>query len=86
MTGNSLYVVVNETSTVGKVWVYINDNSYPTLSEYMLSDTETNTNYHVIMMEHQMPMNMTVQIGVYANPYLINGNAPFTIVAWSPDF
>jgi len=86
VNSSALYILVKETSSTGLVWVYV-AKSYPTIRQYLYSDTQTNTNTHVIAIELSAPETVTYQIGVYANPFTQpNQNIAYQIVAWSPNF
>jgi len=83
---SSVHIAVRETNSNGWLWVFVAKET-PTLRNYLYSDTETNTNIHILNIELNEQDPITYQIGIYTNPYsLADRNITYNIIAWSPDF
>jgi len=82
---SALYIVMKEKSTSGELWLYV-AKTFPTIRQYLYSDTQTNTNVHIIAIENDVSETTTYQIGVYSNPFsLPSQTISYSIVAWSPN-
>eukprot|EP01121_Diplochlamys_sp_Union-15-3_P008003 TRINITY_DN208_c0_g1_i5.p1 TRINITY_DN208_c0_g1~~TRINITY_DN208_c0_g1_i5.p1 ORF type:complete len:576 (-),score=72.48 TRINITY_DN208_c0_g1_i5:66-1550(-) len=69
LSSSALEVIVQETSTVGFLWLYVTKSTYPTLQSHDFSDTRTNSATHRISIEYDDPVTDSYFVGVYANPF-----------------
>jgi len=79
---SALEVVLSETSTTGFLWLFVNENDYPSLQVHDYSDTTINSNYHRISIEFDDPLVTRYYIGVYGNAFSNNRPVDFKLVAW----
>jgi hypothetical protein len=83
---SSLMVQLKETSgTGGFVWLFVNADSYPTLSDYDGKAIETNSALHRVTLPVTYPNSRTYYIGIYGSPMMLaNARINYRLVAWYP--
>jgi len=81
----SVHIALKEDNTDGWLWLFVS-KGVPDLRNYLYADTETNSQMHRIHVALKEEGPITLQIGVFANPYSLGERIPFRIIAWSPEF
>jgi hypothetical protein len=83
--GATVSILMKELNSTGFLWLFANQQSFPTLAAYDYSDVETNMNVHSI---HFVPTNDgAISIGVYGGPIAIpNSLYAYDLSAWQANF
>jgi hypothetical protein len=87
-TTSSVTVSLRENGSTGMVWLYIAEDTHPTLTIFDASDTQSNNVYHNVHVNPEDTDDTSSWfIGVYGSPYLQQGRTySFTVSAWATPF
>eukprot|EP01089_Gocevia_fonbrunei_P020315 TRINITY_DN7544_c0_g1_i1.p1 TRINITY_DN7544_c0_g1~~TRINITY_DN7544_c0_g1_i1.p1 ORF type:complete len:582 (-),score=24.50 TRINITY_DN7544_c0_g1_i1:32-1777(-) len=85
LSSSYLTVSMLEVNTVGEVWLFVNQQYFPTLSESDYADKETNTNLHSVTVQSGGTIPATYYVGVYGSPFAL-ASAGYQISIWTSQF
>jgi hypothetical protein len=84
---SQISIVVNEKSTTGLIWFYVNRGDYPTLSSYESSDSNSFVETHRLFLEYSQPKSADYVIGIYGSPFILSGQLiEYSLVAFYTPF
>jgi len=84
---SQISIVVNEKTTTGLAWFYINRGDYPTLTSYEASDSSSFTGTHRLFLEWAQPKTTDYIIGVYGSPFILaTQKIDYSLVAYYTPF
>eukprot|EP01120_Amphizonella_sp_Union-15-10_P006340 TRINITY_DN2019_c0_g1_i1.p1 TRINITY_DN2019_c0_g1~~TRINITY_DN2019_c0_g1_i1.p1 ORF type:complete len:579 (+),score=77.26 TRINITY_DN2019_c0_g1_i1:36-1739(+) len=86
INSSALEVVLFETQTIGHVWLYVSQGTYPTRQIHDFADTSTNSAYHMISIELDSKVRTNYFIGVYGNPFITRDAVQYKLAAWQAPF
>eukprot|EP01118_Nematostelium_gracile_P008812 TRINITY_DN2930_c0_g1_i1.p1 TRINITY_DN2930_c0_g1~~TRINITY_DN2930_c0_g1_i1.p1 ORF type:complete len:596 (+),score=134.42 TRINITY_DN2930_c0_g1_i1:37-1788(+) len=83
-TSSFLTINLQETNSLGFLWLYVSFGYSPSVTNYYTRDTSTGANHKI---QFQPPVsNTTYQIGVYSNNYANNFPLTYSLAAWASPF